>query len=121
VAGPFGLTTSDLRDYEERTEADVAAVQGYCLAARRSDLLAVGGFREAFAYYRNADIDLSLRLRSHGQAVRRAVAVGAERCRRHAHRAWEATPPDERDRLSRRNMARVLRRFGDRRDLAVAG
>jgi hypothetical protein len=129
VAGPYGLASSDLRQYQERTEGDVAAVQGYCLAARRSDLLAVGGLRESFTFYRNADIDLSLRLRTldvgghprvpGGDGVRRAVAVGADRCRRHTHRAWEATDPEERDRLSRRNMRRVLDRFGDRLDLAV--
>jgi hypothetical protein len=120
MAGPFGLTTADLRDYEERTGGDVAAVQGYCLAARRRDLLAIGGFREAFAYYRNADIDLSLRLRGEGEALGRAVAVGAEYCRRHTHRAWEATSPEERERLSRKNMARILKRFGDRPDLTVS-
>lgn len=119
VVGPYGLATADLRKYEERTEGEVAAIQGYCLAARRSDLLAVGGLRETFAFYRNADIDLSLRLRTLGGGVRRAVAVGADNCRRHAHRAWEAADPEERERLSRRNMRKVLDRFGDRLDLAV--
>lgn len=119
VAGPFGLVTADLREYEERTAGEVAAIQGYCLAARRADLLAVGGIRETFAFYRNADIDLSLRLRVAGPHLRRAVAVGADRCRRHAHRAWEETDPTERERLSRRNLRRLLDRFGDRLDLAV--
>jgi glycosyl transferase family 2 len=120
VAGPFGLASTDLRDYEERTGGDVVAVQGYCLAARRSDLLAIGGVRETFAFYRNADIDTSLRLRTAGPSLRRAVAVGTDQCRRHTHRAWETTPADERDRLSRRNMRRVLDRFGDRvEELAV--
>ena len=119
VAGPFGLATSDLRDYEERTAGDVAAVQGYCLAARRADLISVSGVRESFAFYRNADIDLSLRLRTLGGSVKRAVAVGAEHCRRHAHRAWEATPVAERDELSRQNMRRVHNRFRGRTDLAV--
>ncbi|MGH9036152.1 MAG: glycosyltransferase family 2 protein, partial [Acidimicrobiia bacterium] len=96
-------------------------VQGYCLAARRADLLAVGGFRESFAFYRNADIDLSLRLRTSGPDLRRAVAVGAEHCRRHTHRAWEETDPDERERLSRRNMRRILDRFAGRSaELAVS-
>lgn len=120
VAGPFGLVSGDLRDYEERTVGDVVAVQGYCLAARRADLEPAGGVRESFAFYRNADIDLSLRLRTlRPGAPRRAVAVGADLCVRHAHRAWEATPEEERDRASRRNMGRVLKRFGDRLDLAV--
>ncbi|HEV8627520.1 MAG TPA: hypothetical protein VG034_24040 [Acidimicrobiia bacterium] len=119
VAGPFGLATSDLRDYEERMAGDVAAVQGYCLAARRNDLVSVDGFRESFAFYRNADIDLSLRLRTLGGEVRRAIAVGAGQCRRHLHRAWEATPAAERDELSRQNMRRVLNRFRGRTDLFV--
>ena len=92
VAGPFGLATADLCDYEERTAGDVAAIQGYCLAARRADLVAAGGVQEAFTWYRNADIDVSLRLRTLEDPPRRAVAVGAEHCRRHIHRAWEATP-----------------------------
>ena len=120
VAGPYGLISADLRDYEERTTGDVVAVQGYCLAVRRADLLAVDGFRESFSFYRNADIDLSLRLRTSGSNVRRAVAVGAELCRRHTHRAWEETEPEERDLLSRRNMRRILDRFAGRvADLAV--
>jgi hypothetical protein len=120
VAGPFGLATANLCDYEERTAGDVAAVQGYCLAARRADLVAVGGVQERFTWYRNADIDLSLRLRTLGEPpVRRAVAAGAEHCTRHAHRAWEATPEAERGELSRHNMGIVHEVFFDRKDLAV--
>lgn len=119
VVGPFGLATADLREYEERTEGEVVAVQGYCLAARRSDVLAAGGFRAGFAFYRNADIDLSLRLRTLTPEPRRAVALGADRCIRHAHRDWESADPAERDRLSRLNMNRILKQFGDRLDLAV--
>lgn len=114
VAGPYGLASADLYEYEERTDGEVVAVQGYCLAARQADLAAVGGFRESFVFYRNADIDLSLRLRTAGPELRRAVAVGEAHCRRHVHRAWEATDPLERERLSRRNLRRVLDRFGNR-------
>ena len=74
VAGPFGLTTGDLCDYEERTSGDVAAVQGYCLAARRLDLVAAGGVQHGFVWYRNADIDVSLRPRSTRCSWRRAPA-----------------------------------------------
>jgi len=120
VAGPFGLATVDLCDYEERTAGDVAAVQGYCLAARRADLLAAGGVQEAFEWYRNADIDVSLRLRTLDEPpVRRAVAVGAAHCTRHTHRAWEAMPEAERGERSRRNMGVVHGVFFDRKDLTV--
>ena len=119
VAGPFGLTTADLCDYDERTDGDVAAVQGYCLAARRADLVAAGGIQEAFAWYRNADIDVSLRLRTLGDGLRRAVAVGAGHCVRHTHRAWEATPEAERGDRSRHNMGIVHEVFFGREDLTV--
>ena len=119
VAGPYGLTTADLCDYEERTAGDVAAVQGYCLAARRADLAAAGGVREAFTWYRNADIDVSLRLRTLEEPVRRAVAAGAGHCVRHTHRAWEATPDAARGELSRRNMGVVHEIFFGRKDLTV--
>ena len=120
VAGPFGLATDDLCDYEERTSGDVAAVQGYCLAARRDELLAAGGVQERFVWYRNADIDISLRLRTLTEPTRRAVAVGAEHCTRHVHRAWEATPEEQRGELSRHNMGIVHEVFFGRKDLTVA-
>jgi hypothetical protein len=119
AAGPFGLATADLCDYEERTAGDVAAIQGYCLAARRSDLAEAGGVGERFVWYRNADIDLSLRLRTLHEPLRRAVAVGAEHCTRHAHRAWDATPEDQRGDLSRHNMGIVHEVFFGRTDLTV--
>ncbi|MEW6475902.1 MAG: glycosyltransferase [Actinomycetota bacterium] len=119
VTGPYGLATADLCDYEERTAGDVAAIQGYCLAARRADLLAAGGVQERFVWYRNADIDISLRLRTLDQPTRRAVAVGAEHCIRHTHRAWEATPETQRGELSRHNMGIVHEVFFGRTDLVV--
>ena len=119
VAGPYGLTTADLCDYEELTSGDVAAIQGYCLAARRSELVAIGGVQEAFTWYRNADIDTSLRLRTMHEPLRRAVAIGAEHCTRHTHRAWEATPEAQRGELSRHNMGIVHEVFFGRKDLTV--
>jgi hypothetical protein len=120
VAGPYGLVTVDLCDYEEHTVGDVAAVQGYCLAARRADLVAAGGVQEAFTWYRNADIDVSLRLRTLDEPpVRRAVAAGAGHCTRHTHRAWEATPEAERGERSRHNMGIVHEVFFGRKDLTV--
>jgi hypothetical protein len=120
VAGPYGLATDDLCDYEERTAGDVAAVQGYCLAARRADLSAAGGVQAHFHWYRNADIDVSLRLRTLREPpVRRAVAVGAEHCTRHVHRAWEATPEAERGERSRHNMGLMHEVFFGRKDLTA--
>ena len=120
VTGPYGLATADLCDYEERRTGEVAAIQGYCLAARRADLIEAGGIQEGFVWYRNADIDVSLRLRTLREPpVRRAVAAGAEHCTRHTHRAWEATPEAERGERSRHNMGLVHEVFFGRKDLTV--
>ena len=40
---------------------------------------------------------------------------------RHVHRGWTSLPDDERERASKKNFYRVLKRFATRRDLLVAG
>jgi len=117
VAGPYGLRgKGTLKEFEEDAGPDVDAIEGYCMAFRRSDALAVDGMDPKFRFYRIADIELSFRLRDRGG---RAVALAGLPIRKHEHRLWEATSPDERDRLSRRNLYRFLDRWGKREDLLV--
>ena len=112
VAGPFGLRgKGTLKEFEEAAGPDVDAIEGYCMAFRRSDAMAVGGFDPKFRFYRIADIELSFRMRDRGG---RAVAVGGLPLVKHEHRLWEAMEPEERDRLSRRNLYRFLDRWGKR-------
>jgi cysteinyl-tRNA synthetase len=113
IAGPWGLRTTDLRHFDEVTDGACDAIQGYCLATSRDTLVAIGGFDERYRFYRNLDIAVSFAVRERGQ---RAVAVGAGHAVRHAHRAWEALPEEEREKRSRRNHDRMYRRF--RRTLA---
>lgn len=126
VAGPFGLSTVDLRRFEEVVAtgvagADVAAVQGYCMAFRRADSIELGPIDEGFRFYRNLDIWMSLALRDAGEdgAPRRALAVPDLPLVRSEPWAWTSTPERERDRLSKRNFYRVLDSYRDRLDLAV--
>ena len=144
VAGPFGLVSDDLRTFEEPPPGtvDVVAIEGYAQAFRRADYLARGPLDEHFAYYRNLDIWWSLVLRDpfavddddeddDGADVivdlasmprpRRAVCVGGVELVRHEHRGWTALPDAERDRLSKRNFYRLLKRFATRRDLLLEG
>jgi cysteinyl-tRNA synthetase len=117
VAGPFGLRgKGTVKEFEEDTGPEVDAIEGYCMAFRRSDAQAVEGFDPKFRFYRIADIEFSFRLRNRGG---RAVAVAGLPLTKHEHRLWEATPPDERDRLSKRNFYRFLDRWGKRADLLV--
>ena len=92
---------------------EVDALQAYWLAFRRSDVRPELLFDPKFTFYRNADIDFSLRWRAAGH---RLVAAPLP-LERHTHREWEALGDIERDRKSRDNFARVLRSWRDRTDL----
>ena len=127
IAGPFGLTSSNLRQFDEvdvepgGPPLDAAAIQGYLMAFRRADVAARGPFDEGFRFYRNLDIWWSLVLRDEdeGKQARRALVVPALPVQRGEPHAWRFTKPADRDRLSKRNFYRVLDRFRDREDLAV--
>ena len=117
VAGPFGLRgKGTLKEFEEDRGPEVDAIEGYCMAFRRSDAEAVQGFDPKFRFYRIADIEFSFRLRDRGG---RALAVAGLPVTKHEHRLWDATDPTERDRLSKRNFYRFLDRWGKRADLLV--
>jgi GT2 family glycosyltransferase len=117
VAGPYGLRgNGTLKEFEEHAGPEVDAIEGYCMAFRRTDAQAVQGFDPKFKFYRIADIEFSFRLRDRGG---RAVALDGLPILKHEHRLWEATSLEERDRLSRRNLYRFLDRWGQRKDLQV--
>lgn len=116
IAGGWGVTSGDGREFVEAPPGEVDAVEGYCLAIRREALRAVGGFDRRFRWYRNADLDLSFAVRDAGW---RAVRTEPLPITRHEHRGWSDIPSDERDRLSRRNFYRFLDHWGDRRDLLL--
>jgi GT2 family glycosyltransferase len=121
LAGPFGISSDDLRHFRDAPPGDVDAIEGYLMAFRRADYAARGPLDERFRFYRNLDIWWSLVLRDEGvgAAPRRAVAVPDLSVVRHEHRGWTTLPEAERDRLSRRNYYRLLDRFRDRRELLV--
>jgi len=117
VAGPFGLRgQGTLKEFGESEGPEVDAIEGYCMAFRRADAVALGGFDGRFRFYRMADVEFSFRLRAQGG---RAVVVSGVPVQRHEHRLWDATEPAERDRLSKRNTYRFLDRWRDREDLLV--
>ena len=117
VAGPFGLRSKDtVKEFAEHPGPEVDAIEGYCMAFRRADALAVGGMDPKFRFYRIADIDFSFRLRDHGG---RALVASGLPLTRHEHRVWEATSQAERDRLSKRNLYRFLDHWRTRFDLVV--
>lgn len=116
LAGPWGVTSPDGREFIEAPPGEVDAIEGYCLAVRREALQQVAGFDRRFRFYRNADLDLSFAVRANGWTAVRTEPVPVER---HEHRGWLAYPEAERDRLSKRNFYRFLKHWGDRRDLLL--
>jgi GT2 family glycosyltransferase len=116
VAGGWGVTSSDAREFVDAPPGPVHAVEAYCLALRREALRAVGGFDPHYRFYRNADLDLSFAVRDAGWQALRTQPLPFVR---HPHRAWEAQPAEERDRLSKRNFYRFLKRWRDRADLVT--
>lgn len=117
IAGGWGVTSRDGRQFEEAPPGEVDAVEGYCLAVRREALRQVGGFDRRYRFYRNADLDFSFAVRDAGW---RAVRTDPLPAIRHEHRGWSALPDAERDRLSKRNFYRFLDRWRDRPDLLLA-
>jgi GT2 family glycosyltransferase len=115
LAGPWGLRTTDLRSFEECTEGEAHAIQGYCMGFRRSALGAVGLLDTGYKFYRNADIDWSFQWLDHGFTVRTLNLP----LWRHAHREWEDLEASQREKKSRDNFARFLRRWRDRQDLVA--
>jgi cysteinyl-tRNA synthetase len=116
IAGGWGVTSADGREFEDAPPGEVDAIEGYCLAIRRAALRAVGGIDRRFRFYRNADLDLSFAVRDAGW---RAVRTEPLPLVRHEHRGWTSLPDAERDRLSKRNFYRFLDRWGDRPDLLL--
>ena len=123
VVGGWGITSTDLRTFEDAPAGDVDAIEGYVQAFRRADAAAYGPLDERFRFYRNLDIWWSLVLRDGAEDdehPRRAVRIDGLPLERHEHRGWTSLPDEERDRQSKRNFYRIIDRFGSRRDLLVA-
>jgi GT2 family glycosyltransferase len=115
AAGPWGLVSSDLREFVSSPGPEVDAIEGYLLATRR-DLLARAMLHERFRWYRHADVDLCFQLRALGT---RAVVVPVPAVR-HVHRGWTALDEAERARRSKRNWYLLLDRWKRRHDLLLS-
>jgi len=112
-----GVNTENLRDFEDAPGPEVDAVEGYLMAFQREHAREMGLLDEKFRFYRHLDLDYSFAFRAAGHRNRiiRDLPV-----RRHAHTDWERTPPEERERMSKRNFYRFLKKHGDRTDLLLA-
>jgi hypothetical protein len=116
VTGPFGIVSADLHEFRDDEGPDVDAVEAYLMAFRRELVQEGLRFDEKFKFYRHADLELSLQIKSKGlRATVTRVPVT-----RHEHRIWTNTNEADRDRLSKRNFYRFLDRWRGRTDLLVS-
>lgn len=115
LAGPFGLVSESMREWEPSAGPEVDALEGYLIATRRG-LLANGLLSEKFKWYRNADIDLSFQIRSEGLKAM-VVPLPVEK---HVHRGWESLDEAERAKRSKRNHYLFFDRWKGRHDLLLS-
>lgn len=95
----------DRRSFHDGGPGRVTALLGYLMAVRTQAALQAGGLPPQARFYRNADLEFSLRLRAHGALV---VPPGPLPVRQARHRGYHDSDPAYRERESRRNYARVL-------------
>ncbi|MEO7003141.1 MAG: hypothetical protein ABI068_15100, partial [Ktedonobacterales bacterium] len=119
LVGPYGLVTTDLKEFAESAGPDVDAIEGYLMAFRRAELREVGPADEKFRFYRLMDIDYSFEFKKAGN---RAVASAevAERLIKHPHHEWYALSPEEQATRSKKNFDIFRRRRHHCESLLVA-
>jgi hypothetical protein len=96
---------TDLRGFHDAGPGPVTALVGYLLAVSARAAAEAGGLPGKARFYRNADLEFSLRL---GRSGRLVVPDGPLPVRQARHRGYHDSDPAYRDRESARNYRRVL-------------
>ena len=103
------------RSVNDKGPGAVDVLFGYFLGVNRSDAIECGGFNNRAVYYRNADIEFSLRLRQ-AQGNLLQMELPLEQAR---HHGYYDTDPEYRDEQSRKNYERILERFRGKNEILV--
>jgi hypothetical protein len=94
----------DLFSFHDAGPGPVTALLSYLMAVRTDAAARAGGFSSRARFYRNADLEFSLRLAREGTLV----VPGPLPVRQSRHRGYHDSEPAMRDAESRRNYRRVL-------------
>ncbi|MEI9907992.1 MAG: hypothetical protein WDO06_09045 [Actinomycetota bacterium] len=95
------------RSVDDRGAGEVDVLFSYFLAVNRESAVEVGGFNSRAVYYRNADIEFSLRLRqTGGRLLQMDLPLTQGR-----HHGYHDVDPEYRDVQSKKNYDRILERF----------
>jgi GT2 family glycosyltransferase len=100
-------TSDEWRSVDDKGPGEVDVLFSYFLALNRTDALSADGFNNRAIYYRNADIEFSLRLRhSNGRLLQMELPLEQAK-----HHGYYDTDPEFREVQSKKNYDRILERF----------
>lgn len=100
-------TDDEWRSVDDKGAGEVDVLFSYFLAMNSADAINAGGFNNRAIYYRNADIEFSLRLRqSNGRLLQ--IDLPLEQAR---HHGYYDTDEEFREIQSKKNYDRILERF----------
>jgi len=119
VAGPYGLVTTDLREFQESAGSEVDAIEGYMLAFRRELWSQIGPIDEKFRFYRLMDIYLSFFFKAAGFKAVTTPQV-EKRIIKHPHLEWYSLSEEEQRTKSKKNYDLLRARWHHGESLLVA-
>jgi hypothetical protein len=100
-------TDDEWRSVDDKGPGEVDVIFSYFLAINCADATNAGGFNNRAIYYRNADIEFSLRLRNvNGRLLQMDLPLEQAR-----HHGYYDTDPEFRELQSKKNYDRILERF----------
>lgn len=103
-------THNEWRSVDDKGDGEVDILFSFFLALNREAILETGGFNPRAIYYRNADIEFSLKLRqTGGRLLQMSLPLKQGR-----HHGYYDTDPDYREAQSKKNYDRLLERFKDK-------
>ncbi len=104
------------RSVDDKGPGSVDVLFSYFLGLNRDEAIESGGFNSRAIYYRNADIEFSLRLRqSRGNLLQMDLPLEQAR-----HHGYYDAEPAYRDEQSKKNYDRILERFRGKNEILVA-
>jgi hypothetical protein len=100
-------TDDEWRTVDDKGPGEVDVLFSYFMALNREDAINAGGFNNRALYYRNADMEFSLKLRqSNGRLLQMEPPLEQAR-----HHGYYDTDPEYRDLQSKKNYDRILERY----------
>mgnify|MGYP000944123975 FL=1 len=95
------------RSVDDKGDGEVDVLFSYFMALNREAVLETGGFNLRALYYRNADMEFSLKVRQAGGRLLQ-MELPLEQGR---HHGYHVADPDYREAQSKKNYDRILERF----------